>query len=67
MIDPAHVAIVNDALNNGSDVEHDVKMTFGELILFHVLMQNYAPDYVGDGFIPLMERNKQRIDTVKGV
>jgi hypothetical protein len=51
-----------------STVEHKVKMTFGELFLFHLLMQDYAYDLVGnDRFIPLMERNKKRMDSIEEV
>jgi len=66
MPDPNHVRIVNDALNapNG---EHTVQMTFGELILFHTLMQDYGIEFVGnDRFIPLMERSAQRIRAIGG-
>jgi hypothetical protein len=51
-----------------STIEHKVEMTFGELFLFHLLMQNYAYDLVGnDRFIPLMERNKKRMDKFEEV
>lgn len=48
-----------------STVEQKVEMTFGELFLFHMLLQDYGLPLVGDErFIPLMERNKKRLDSI---
>lgn len=62
MVDPLHQQIVDEALVNGT-LEGEVRMTQGELILFHTLLQNYGAELAGpDRLIPLMERNKQRLD-----
>ena len=54
---------VNSAMQDPT--EFTVKMTFGEVFLFHVLLQEYSLPVVGDErFIPLMERNKTRLDNV---
>ena len=64
MVDPLHVRIVEQSLS-GSNKEQDVKMTFGELMLYHSLLQNHGIEYCGEErFIPLMERSKARIDVV---
>lgn len=67
MVDPLHQQIIESIFSDEKGAEEiEVKMTFGELMLFHVLLQDYAIELVGnDRFIPLMERNKARIDLVK--
>lgn len=63
-----HLVKIVDSALSGSSVEHTVKMSVGEMFLFHVLLQEYGIYYAGeDRFIPLMERNKARIDSVKNV
>ena len=62
-IDALHKQLIDRALTNGTD-ELVVKMTYGELFLYHALMQDYGLALVGkDRFIPLMERSANRIRT----
>ena len=62
-VDPMHVSAVDSALTNGTQ-ELTIRMTFGELFLYHCLLQDYGLALLGDRedrFIPLMERNAKRI------
>lgn len=66
MVDELHKRFVDQALTRGVD-ELDVKLTYGEMFLYHALMQDYGLGLVGEErFIPLMERSAQRIRTANG-
>lgn len=61
MADPLHVNLVDEALNSLTE-EQDVRMTGGELILYHCLLQDYGIALTGEErFIPLMERSAARL------
>lgn len=65
MAKPHIIEIVDQALTNGMDAadEIEVRITRGELILFHALLQEHGLEYVGDErFIPLMERHVARMN-----
>jgi hypothetical protein len=54
--------IVIEALENGT-AEGEVRVSQGELVLYHALVQTYGLDLVGEvSFIPLLERSKARLD-----
>jgi len=59
--DPNHQRIVAEAMEVGTQ-EVDGFM-FGEVILFHTLLQDFGLELVEpDQLIPLMERNMKRIE-----
>lgn len=65
MADELHRRIVKHSLENCSNSEFPVSLTFGEAVLFHTLLQDYGLELVDkDKFIPLMERSKARVDTI---
>lgn len=62
MPDELHQRIVDEALTNGVQ-DGLTRFTQGELILYHTLLQDYGTELAGkDRLIPLMERNKRRLD-----
>lgn len=57
-----HRQIVAEALANGMAQDVAVPITLGELVLFHVLLQDYGLELVDqDQFVPLLERHVARI------